>query len=93
MKKTILLTLIVISLTLASIIPVMALNITLYYNETTEQYDSSGYYISSADNYGGSPAYACELEWEEDTPFGTDIVMQLRSGDSDPPKNCECSRK
>ncbi len=83
MKKTTT-TIIITLLTVLITSSVSALNITLYYNETTGLYDESGDYTSSADNYGGSPLYACVIEWEEDTPSGTDITMQLRSGNAEP---------
>lgn len=65
--------------------PLSNTTITLYYNETTGQYETPGEYISSSLDTNSSGNYYCELDWSEEKPAGTDIVLQLRSGSSDPP--------
>ena len=59
-------------------------NVTLYYNETLDQYDAVGSYVSSPRFYNCSDKFNCYLEWVSYEPIGTDINMSVSTADMSP---------
>ncbi len=80
-KKTSL-SIFILSLMIFSLYSALAADITLYWNGT--QYTDSGTYSSSVLDTHSSDVYYCSVSWDSMEPANTDIVMQLRSGDSEP---------